>query len=1121
MIQRLANFIGTLTIPTKRDEIAVAGQIAVTILDDDTPVKDYTLTSIIENRIATVNVRDFATLLISRSSDTIDEGSIANFKVTATNNPVINPTDQLRVHFTPTATDTNFLHTNYPSGSSTYLDLEFEQDDKDDENSTWSATLPIQLRERDNIDTINGDILVTLDTPNGANYYAPSPNNADTITILDDDTPMISISNAELTYNGNVAEFTLTSDIQTTQTHTLLVKAKNNEGSFLGADFTNDVEKEIMNVEFSQTSPFTYTLNIPTKVDEQSETGEIVVEIFTNSISDTYNIDDDNNTAMVMVHKKTTLSISAPEDAVNEGATLNFVVTSNYEPVEVIHVKYSVMEVENNIRFTAPDIIFGSQNPFPLEFINSDPTNPNATWVANLPIPLRPQDNIDSVNGVISVTLDQPSATDNYFIADEPNDRDSAAINDIDVPQVSIIDKVRIFASQDAELTLTSDIESVHSHLILVRASNSAGFNFLDTTEFENGVVRPIENVRFTRPEGTTEPFTYTFSVPTIVDNSEPYGSISVELLENTVADTYDVNIENSVGAIIVSTLPVLSIAPLNPEVNEGDDLIFIVTSTEDPGMEGLIVNYTINEDENSFYRHSTVTTGSQDPINLTFSQADSTDITSPWTAEIRVQLRDRDQIDAINGAITLVLNVDSATETSYVVADSPANEATATIRDLDVPVFSISDAPETVAGQAATFTITSNIQSTQPHTLIVLPKNESGEFLNTDVGGESEVNRIISDVNFTQAPPYTYSLAISTKEDNSNPSGLISVKLVENTEANTYNIAETPTDTATVGITNFGDDIPTLSISDSNPSQQREGSMGDNNRLTFNVTLSKAVDFPITVNFAVSDYEGQLSPAIIDEDFTLEDGILVIPAGETTGSISVTIIGDDVFEPNEAFIISISLARNSSIEIIKNTGIGTIVNDDEEPVIPRTIGEPEISITNNQGSITEGEVAIFNISALRPDEHTAEINVQISVVEVGSFIGWRVPRVVIIPANVDSFNLEISTMDDTNHEPDGGRITVNIERSDNNYTIAQSNPSASVNVEDTGDQPDATPLPRISVAQTAVDSILNRFIPASSTSRSAITESIFHEQPTISVFASDLAISEGESAMFDIVASW
>ena len=110
--------------------------------------------------------------------------------------------------------------------------------------------------------------------------------------------------------------------------------------------------------------------------------------------------------------------------------------------------------------------------------------------------------------------------------------------------------------------------------------------------------------------------------------------------------------------------------------------------------------------------------------------------------------------------------------------------------------------------------------------------------------------------------------------------------------------------------------------------------------------------------------------------------------------------------------------------------------------------------------------------------------------------------------------------MDDTNHEPDGGRITVKLERG-NGYTIAQNNPSASVNVEDTGDQPDTTPLPRISVAQTAVDSILNRFIPASSTSRSAIAESTFHEQPTISVFASDLAISEGEPAVFDIVASW
>ena len=85
------------------------------------------------------------------------------------------------------------------------------------------------------------------------------------------DTPTLSISNAELTFNGNVAEFTVTSDIQTTQTHAIKVKPTNNEGSFLGTDFTNNVVKEIMNVNFSQTAPFTYTLDIPTKVDEDSE----------------------------------------------------------------------------------------------------------------------------------------------------------------------------------------------------------------------------------------------------------------------------------------------------------------------------------------------------------------------------------------------------------------------------------------------------------------------------------------------------------------------------------------------------------------------------------------------------------------------------------------------------------------------------------------------------------------------------------------------------------------------------------------------------------------------------------------------------------------------------------
>ena len=259
---------------------------------------------------------------------------------------------------------------------------------------------------------------------------------------------------------------------------------------------------------------------------------------------------------------------------------------------------------------------------------------------------------------------------------------------------------------------------------------------------------------------------------------------------------------------------------------------------------------------------------------------------------------------------------------------------------------------------------------------------------------------------------------------------GLISVKLMTNSEVDTYNIASAPNDTATVIIANFGDDAPTLSISDATP--QAEGPSGGGTLLIFGITLSKAVDFPVTVNYTISDLEDPQSQATRGEDFILEDGSLIFQPGVTTRPFIVSIIGDNTFEPTEMFSIRISVVEGSPIKIVKMTGIGTIENDD----VMRTLSHPEISISSNNIPITEGADAVFTISAERPDFHTAAINVQIQVIEDGTFIGWRVPKFFTIPTNVDVDDLHISTMDDTNPEP-SGRITVTLLNG-SNYLLDQ-----------------------------------------------------------------------------------
>jgi hypothetical protein len=68
--------------------------------------------------------------------------------------------------------------------------------------------------------------------------------------------------------------------------------------------------------------------------------------------------------------------------------------------------------------------------------------------------------------------------------------------------------------------------------------------------------------------------------------------------------------------------------------------------------------------------------------------------------------------------------------------------------------------------------------------------------------------------------------------------------------------------------------------------------------------------------------------------DYTAASGTLTIPAGQTTGTITVWVNGDRLPEPHKTFFVNLSNPTNATIA--DGQGAGTIVDD-----------EPRISITN------------------------------------------------------------------------------------------------------------------------------------------------------------------------------
>jgi hypothetical protein len=127
------------------------------------------------------------------------------------------------------------------------------------------------------------------------------------------------------------------------------------------------------------------------------------------------------------------------------------------------------------------------------------------------------------------------------------------------------------------------------------------------------------------------------------------------------------------------------------------------------------------------------------------------------------------------------------------------------------------------------------------------------------------------------------------------------------------------PSGTATI---TDDDAAPDVSIADANV---LEGNSGTAN-LTFDVTLSNASSSDVSVDYATSD-----GTATAGTDYVAASGTLTIPAGSTTGTITVHAKGDTAFEPDETVTVTLSgLVGGGSIT--NDIATGTITNDDNHP---------------------------------------------------------------------------------------------------------------------------------------------------------------------------------------------
>ena len=209
----------------------------------------------------------------------------------------------------------------------------------------------------------------------------------------------------------------------------------------------------------------------------------------------------------------------------------------------------------------------------------------------------------------------------------------------------------------------------------------------------------------------------------------------------------------------------------------------------------------------------------------------------------------------------------------------------------------------------------------------------------------------------------------------------------------------------------------PTLSINDISIN---EGS-GGVGIATFTVTLSTVAISNVTVNYATANGTGS-SAAVAPDDYTLSSGSLTFTPGQTSKTISVTIIGDAVVEPNEAFFVNLSGATNATIADYQ--GVGTILDDDSTPPVITVVATDANAAETVAGATANPGVYTLTRSVVTASPLT--VNVSMSGAAINGTDYASIPTAVIFAANSSTAIVSLAPIDDTLLEqPESASLTI------------------------------------------------------------------------------------------------
>ena len=400
--------------------------------------------------------------------------------------------------------------------------------------------------------------------------------------------------------------------------------------------------------------------------------------------------------------------------------------------------------------------------------------------------------------------------------------------------------------------------------------------------------------------------------------------------------------------------LPTLSIAPLSAEVEEGGQLIFVVTADFKPrtSQETLSFKYTVSEDNSSFLDPSVTKDSELDATDIVFT---GTGLTN-YTARLPIALKTRSTTDTENGSISIAL-VQPNPVTDFEVNTTPAS---VTILKAALPELSIEQTTMNIdEGGTASITVTASLEpETKTFDVSFVPTETAGTtYLKDDDDGNGSGDSRTESLTFQNTAESgspakweaTFPLATNAN-DIDMPNGVISVVLATPPANADFTIKADPGDRVTINVKDLT--VPAISIVNA-------PDVVALNNAQFTLTANTQPHQPLTIRFTATNTTGSFldvanKPASQAE--RTEDVTFAPPDGATTPITGILPVPTTIDEVLNSGVITIQLLADS------NTDDPSYSLVDPSPPVTVAVTNPiipEISIADAELTFNENRCTI------------------------------------------------------------------------------------------------------------------------------------------------------------------